>query len=56
MTVLFYVSGLTPGTSYQLDLLGAAQSGTTVTIYAQGLTAMTIGNRGGPVIMTVEAI
>jgi hypothetical protein len=31
-------------------------AGTTVTIYAQGLTSTVIGNRGGEVIMTVQAV
>jgi hypothetical protein len=52
----FYVSGLTFGTSYQFDLMGVSMAGQTVTIYAQGLTAVTLGNRGGPVTMTVEAV
>jgi hypothetical protein len=55
-TVEFPVSGLTPGAACQFDLLGAAQSGTTVTILAQGLTATTIGTRGGPVVMSVQQV
>jgi hypothetical protein len=56
VTADFYVTGLTPGTSYQFDLLGAATSTTTVKIFAQGLTSTTLGNVGGPVVMTVQAV
>jgi hypothetical protein len=52
----FYVTGLISGTSYQFDLLGAITSGDTATIYAYGPTSTTVGSKGGPVIITVQAI
>jgi hypothetical protein len=55
-TLEFVITGLTPGGSYQFDLLGAATSTATVTIYAQGLTSVTVGNLGAPVVMSVQAI
>jgi hypothetical protein len=50
----FYVTGLTAGSAYTFDLLGAASSGDTATIFAFGGTALTVGSRGAPVIMTVQ--
>ena len=52
----FNVTGLTPGNTYQFDLLGAAQTGSTITLQAQGLTSVTVGVRGGPAIMEVQAV
>jgi hypothetical protein len=52
----FVVTGLTPGSSHQFDLLGAAASGS-VTIHATGQTSTTpTATIGAPVIMTVQAI
>jgi len=52
----FYVSGLTAGTSYNLALLGAIGSGDTATIYAYGPTSTTVGSKGAPLVMTVQAV
>ena len=57
--VQFLVTGLTPGASYNFDLLGATGSASdALNILALQMTATTItaGNRGGPVIMTVQAV
>jgi len=52
----FYVTGLTAGTSYQLDLLGAGTTGTTVTILAFGDNGATPSTNGGsPVTFTVTS-
>lgn len=54
--VKFLVTGLTPGTSYNFDLLFACASGTT-TVAALGTTSTTpTGTVGGPVVMTVQAV
>jgi hypothetical protein len=50
----FYVNTLTAGSAYTFDLLGAVSAGDTATIFAYGGTALTIGSRGAPVIMTVQ--
>ena len=55
-TLLFVVTGLTPGNSYQFDLLGAATSTATVTLWCQGLTSTAVGNLGAPAVMTVQAV
>jgi hypothetical protein len=56
----FMVTGLTPGTSYNLDLMGLGGSGTTLTVLAQGQTttspSLSTGAEAGPVIMSVQAI
>ena len=55
----FYVTGLTPGTSYNFDLLGAASTGSfQITAFAVTSTTPTLSGAGvgGPVIMTVEAV
>lgn len=53
--VRFYVTGLTPGTSYNFDLLGASGTGT-YTIQCLGSTSTTGGGTaGGPVVFTVQA-
>ena len=55
VTLVFYVTGLTPGSSYQFNLLGCCTSTTTSTIEAQGQTGTTVAS-GGPVTMTVQAV
>lgn len=54
------VTGLTPGTSYNFDLMFAVAAGGTVTVFAnaQSGTAPSLSNSGvgSPVIMTVQAI
>ena len=51
----FLVTGLTSGTSYNLDLVFGTNTGT-ATVYAYGNTSTTAGTTpGSPVIMTVEA-
>ena len=53
----FLVTGLTAGTSYNFDLLGATTSGNLFTILAFGQSAATPStNRGAPVLMTVQAV
>jgi len=57
--IRFLVTGLTPGNSYNLDLLGATGNvSDALEILALQMTATTItsGNRGGPVVMTVQAV
>jgi hypothetical protein len=46
---------LTPGTSYQLQLVGATAAASS-TIYAYGNTATAQGSVGAPVTMTVQAV
>ena len=54
--MMFLVTGLTSGTSYNLDLLFGTNTGT-ATVYAYGNTSTTAGTTpGAPVIMTVEAV
>jgi len=59
-TIPFLVTSLTPGTSYNFDLMFSTASGSTYTIYAIGSTSTSPGfatsNLGGPVIMTVQAV
>jgi hypothetical protein len=59
-TVSFLVTGLTPGNSYNFDLLGACTSGDTFTIYAIGQSSTTptlsSAGQGSPVVITVEAV
>ena len=56
----FLVTGLTPGTSYNFDLLAAASSGNLVAIFAfsQTSTSPTFGTGGVgcPVVMTVQGV
>jgi len=56
----FYVSGLTAGTAYQLDLVYGVTTSDTLTVYANGLTTTspTYGsaNNGAPVIMKVIGV
>jgi len=56
----FLVTGLTPGTSYNFDLMGAITAGNTMSLYALGVSGtsptMTIGGSGAPVTMTVQAV
>jgi hypothetical protein len=56
----YLVTGLTPGTSYNFDLVGACTSGDTFSILAMGQTSTTptlgTGGRGGPVTMTVQGV
>jgi hypothetical protein len=58
--VKFLVTGLTPGTSYNFDLVGCAASSDTLTILAFGQTSTSPGlsaaTTGAPVIMTVQAV
>lgn len=57
-TVPFLVTGLTPGTSYNLDLMaatGSAADAFTFYVGALNSTTLTAGNRTGPVTMTVQA-
>lgn len=59
-TLVFTVTGLTPGTTYNFDLAAAVQSGQTYTIYALGSSSATPtlngANAGAPVVMTVQAV
>lgn len=56
-TVAFLVTGLTPGTSYNFDLLYGVQSSATLSILAQGQNSTTLaGGEGDPVTMTVQAV
>ena len=57
-SVRFLIAGLTPGTSYNFDLLGGnGSSGDSVSIFAAGNTSTTAtGTTGAPVIMTVQAV
>lgn len=52
------VTGLTSGTSYNLDLVGSMfTNAATMTLVAFGQTATTpAGSAGGPVVMTVQAV
>lgn len=54
----FLVTGLTPGSSYDFDLMFCAASGNTLSVFAQGNTSTTPtgGNLGGPIILTVQAV
>lgn len=59
-SVPFLVTGLTAGTSYNFDLLGAAQSTETLSVFALGTTTTTpglaSGSDGCPVTMTVQPV
>lgn len=56
----FIVTGLTPGTSYDFDLMGASQSGINAFIVANGQTGtsptLSSSGYGQPVTMTVQAV
>jgi hypothetical protein len=55
-SVQFVVTGLTPSSSYNFDLLGAIASGT-MSIQALGTSSTTpTGTAGAPVVMSVQAI
>jgi hypothetical protein len=57
VTVTFVVTGLTPGTSYNFDLLFAVAGGDTMSIAALGVSSTTpTGTLGAPVTMTVQAV
>jgi hypothetical protein len=59
-SLVFPVSGLTPGTSYNFDLMFAIAGASTLTVYAFNQTATTpnLANSGtgAPVVMTVQAV
>jgi hypothetical protein len=59
-TLVFSVTGLTSGSSYNFDLMASTASGDTVTITAFGETltapSFTAGGLGGPVVVTVQAV
>lgn len=56
----FLVTGLTPGTSYNFDLMFVVAGGGTLSVYAQGQTGTTpnLANSGmgSPVVMSVQAV
>lgn len=56
----FTITGLTPGNTYNFDLLGVAASTFTLTVLAIGTTSTTptlsAGSRGGPVTFKVVAL
>ena len=55
----FLVTGLTPGTAYNFDLMGATGSGSDafqILALAQTSTTLTGANRGAPVIITTQAV
>lgn len=56
----FMLTGLTPGNTYNYDLLGSATSGQAGTIVAFTQTtsppALGVTDRGGPVVITVQAV
>ena len=59
-TINFLVTGLTAGTAYNFDLVGAMTSGDTMSLYALGVNGtsptMNLGGSGSPVTMTVQAV
>jgi hypothetical protein len=56
-TVQFLVTSLTPGSSYNFDLLGSGTSNALFTILAFGQSATSPStSRGAPVLMTVQAV
>jgi hypothetical protein len=59
-TMVFPVSGLTPGQSYNFDLMFCVNSAGTLSVYAysQAATSPNLGNTGtgGPIVMTVESV
>jgi hypothetical protein len=54
----FVVTGLTPFTSYNFDLIACMTSGDTLTVLALGTTSSspTLTSQGAPVTMTVQAL
>ena len=57
VTLIFAVTSLLPGTSYNFDLMFSSPDGTTLTLYALGDTGTTPGaTSGAPVIMTTQAV
>lgn len=57
VTARFLVTGLTPGSSYSLDLMYSSPDTDTVTVFALGTTSTTpAASSGMPVIMSVEAV
>lgn len=58
--ITWLVTGLTPGTTYNFDLLFAGTSATTTNIYAYSQSSTTLtdsnANAGAPVVMTVQAV
>ncbi|HXO24751.1 MAG TPA: hypothetical protein VN870_09220 [Streptosporangiaceae bacterium] len=60
LSLTFPVTGLTPGNSYQFDVLFAVASSLTLTVNAFAQTGTTIGsgsgNVGGPIVVTVQAV
>lgn len=59
-SIQFLVTGLTPGTSYNFDLLFAIAGGGTLAVRANGQTSTTptgaTNAPNGPVVMTVQAV
>jgi hypothetical protein len=57
LSLVFYIYGLTPSSSYTLDLLGAIASSGSLSLQAIGSTSTTpTGTIGGPVLVTVTAV
>lgn len=59
-TLPFPVSGLSPGTSYNFDLMYCSAGGGSLSVLAIGQAgtapALTIGSNGAPVVMIVQAV
>jgi hypothetical protein len=54
---MFLVTGLTPGNSYNLDLMWSSPDAVAADIIAYGQNTTTpAATTGGPVIMTVQAV
>ena len=58
VTMVFPVTGLTGGASYNFDVLFAIGSAATLTVTALGQTSTTLtgGNVSSPVVVTVQAV
>jgi hypothetical protein len=60
VSITFLVTGLTAGSSYNLDLMWAATLGITLSILAIGQTSaspnLSSGSQGSPVVMTAQAV
>ena len=56
--LVFPVTGLTVGNSYNYDVLFGVTNSATVSVAAVGVTSTTVaaGNKGGPVTVTVKAV
>lgn len=53
----FLISGLTPGQTYNYDVLFGTASGTlTVIALGQSSTTVAAGNKGGPIVITVRGV